>query len=233
MPQSLDHIEKTLADNYRKEIDQEENIWRTLPFFVAAISLEVAELTQLKDQLVNLPRVSYLAVVILGSIAFGSAFLAVIFLERSIRLGKFKYLAAEPGLLDYALKLGELEKAKALSEEDSLDELKKQLSRQYAATTVNNRKINQSRAFMRSIAGTMTMCSLLASLALGAVTVATQLLRVESGGSDEITRSVGADRTDKSERGGGASISPETTGPAAPPSGGKGADDTAGKHSEP
>jgi hypothetical protein len=28
----LDHLEKTFADAYRKEIDQEENVWRSLPF---------------------------------------------------------------------------------------------------------------------------------------------------------------------------------------------------------
>lgn len=28
----LDHVEKAFADSYRKEIDQEENIWRSLRF---------------------------------------------------------------------------------------------------------------------------------------------------------------------------------------------------------
>src|ERR1700723_2086573 len=42
----LDHIEKTLVDSYRKEIDQEENVWRSLPFFAATISFQVAALSQ-------------------------------------------------------------------------------------------------------------------------------------------------------------------------------------------
>ncbi|HEY8288257.1 MAG TPA: hypothetical protein VIG49_03240, partial [Acetobacteraceae bacterium] len=39
---TLDHIEKTLADAYRKEIDQEENVWRSLPFFAATLALQLA-----------------------------------------------------------------------------------------------------------------------------------------------------------------------------------------------
>ena len=32
MASALDHIERTLAEAYRKEIDQEENVWRSSPF---------------------------------------------------------------------------------------------------------------------------------------------------------------------------------------------------------
>lgn len=45
-PPILDHIGKTLADQYRKEIDQEENVWRSLPFFAATLALQVAALAQ-------------------------------------------------------------------------------------------------------------------------------------------------------------------------------------------
>jgi uncharacterized membrane protein YjjP (DUF1212 family) len=48
---ALSHIEKTLADSYRKEIDQEENVWRSLPFFAATIALELTALFQLLNRL--------------------------------------------------------------------------------------------------------------------------------------------------------------------------------------
>ena len=41
MASSLDHIERTLADACREEIDQEENVWRSLPFFAATLALEL------------------------------------------------------------------------------------------------------------------------------------------------------------------------------------------------
>ncbi len=35
---ALDHIEKTLAAAYRREIEQGENVWRSLPVFAATIA---------------------------------------------------------------------------------------------------------------------------------------------------------------------------------------------------
>jgi hypothetical protein len=37
-PPALGYIEKTLAASYREEIDREENIWRSLPFFAATLA---------------------------------------------------------------------------------------------------------------------------------------------------------------------------------------------------
>ena len=50
-PAALAHIEKTLAESYRKEIDQEENVWRSLPFFAATLALQLAALFQMIDRL--------------------------------------------------------------------------------------------------------------------------------------------------------------------------------------
>jgi hypothetical protein len=47
---ALGHIERTLAEAYRKEIDQEENVWRSLPFFAATLALELAALFQLSTR---------------------------------------------------------------------------------------------------------------------------------------------------------------------------------------
>jgi hypothetical protein len=50
-PPALAYIERTLADSYRKEIDQEENVWRSLPFFAATLALQLAALSQIIDKL--------------------------------------------------------------------------------------------------------------------------------------------------------------------------------------
>jgi hypothetical protein len=51
MASSLDHIGQTLADAYRKEIDQEENVWRSLPFFAATLALELGAINQIAGHL--------------------------------------------------------------------------------------------------------------------------------------------------------------------------------------
>lgn len=40
----IDYLEKTFSDAYRKEVEQEENVWRTLPFFAATLALQLAAL---------------------------------------------------------------------------------------------------------------------------------------------------------------------------------------------
>ncbi len=50
-PPALAYLERTLADSYRKEIDQEENVWRSLPFFAATLALQLAALFQIIDKL--------------------------------------------------------------------------------------------------------------------------------------------------------------------------------------
>ena len=55
MSSALDHIEKTLADGYRREIEQGENVWRSLPFFAATIAFQIAALSQV---LLRLPPAS-------------------------------------------------------------------------------------------------------------------------------------------------------------------------------
>ena len=155
MASNLDHIEKTLGDAYRKEIDQEENVWRSLPFFAATISFQIAALSQV---LLHLPGpgtgawYDAIASLIIGAILI---LVAIGFMAASIAPAEFSYISDEPALLDYArgLDRDERDAAANLAPIDSLAELKNTLADQYAAATHHNRRINQRRAFHRSLAG--------------------------------------------------------------------------------
>lgn len=163
MVSTLDHIEKTLADAYRKEIDQEENVWRSLPFFAATISFQVAALSQV---LLHLPpRESAgawwdaIASLVLGSLLMLAA---LAFLAASIAPASFSYVSNEPALLDYARGLDQDERdaaAQKLPPLDALAVLRGVLADQYAVATHHNRQINQQRAFRRSVAGLATLGS--------------------------------------------------------------------------
>ena len=169
MGSSLDHIEKTLADAYRKEIDQEENVWRSLPFFAATISFQIAALSQV---LLHLPKDSTgawwdaIISLVLGSLLI---FVAIAFLAGSIAPAKFSYISDEPALLDYARGLDQDEQdavAANLSPVDALGMLKNTLADQYAVATHHNRQINQRRSFRRSMAGLATLGSALCNVFL-------------------------------------------------------------------
>ncbi len=163
MASTLDHIEKTLADSYRKEIDQEENVWRSLPFFAATIAFQFATLAQV---VLRLPgrgtgaRWDAIAAIALLSVCI---FCALAFLVLSILPARFSYVSEEPALLDYARGLDEDEAEAAqlgAPPLDALAELKRTLADQYAVATLDNRRINQLRAWRRSIAGLATMASI-------------------------------------------------------------------------
>jgi len=160
---TLDHIEKTLADSYRKEIDQEENVWRSLPFFAATIAFQFVTLAQV---VLRLPekgtgtRWDVVTAIVLLSICI---LLALAFLVASILPSRFSYISQEPALLDYARGLDEDEAEAARIGAPPLDavaELKRTLADQYAVATRDNRMINQRRAWYRSIAGLATLASI-------------------------------------------------------------------------
>lgn len=169
-PPTLAHIEKTLTDSYRKEIDQEENIWRSLPFFAATLALQLATLFQLIERLP--PPGTLWGTVALGllipSVLF--SFAALSFRAASISPAKFRYIAKDTDLLDYALELikdgqdlANLAQAEPI---DPLIVLKGTLARQYAVATDHNRQINKRREGRRSIAGLATIAAVLSTLML-------------------------------------------------------------------
>lgn len=169
---TLDHIEKTLADAYRKEIDQEENVWRSLPFFAATLAFQLAALVQLLGHMppAGTPgaRIALLCALLAG-VATASA---LAFLIRSVQPVRFRYIASEPDLLAYAEGLEQDQKDGG---PEALPALKRTLARQYAEATQHNREINQMRVWRRSVAGLATLVSVLATLALVVTVAATYI----------------------------------------------------------
>jgi hypothetical protein len=167
---TLDHIEKTLADAYRKEIDQEENVWRSLPFFAATLALQLAAMFQIVDRLPQAWTGVWWDTVGCIVIAGLATLTALGFLSASIFLARFRYVAPEPELLDYAEGLDVDEQRMSAERHgdpvDGLATLKRALARQYAVATHHNRQINQRRALCRSVAGLATLVSVLMTLIL-------------------------------------------------------------------
>ena len=178
---SLDHIEKTLADGYRKEIDQEENVWRSLPFFAATLALQIAALAGVADRLPPLDGAGRWWVLAPLLTAGAGTFLALAGMAAAIYPVRFAYLSPEPELLDYVKALDEAERANPPAEDapedptpeaardDAITALKTELAKQYAAATHRNRRINQRRALFRSVSGLSMLLSVLSILLVVAV----------------------------------------------------------------
>ena len=102
MPSVIAHIEKTLADSYRKEIDQEENVWRSLPFFAAVLAFQITALSLLLSRLPMAGTGVWLDAICATVLMSLCILIALGFLALSIVPEKFTYVADEPALLAYA-----------------------------------------------------------------------------------------------------------------------------------
>jgi hypothetical protein len=167
---ALGHIEKTLADAYRKEIDQEENVWRSLPFFAATLALQLAAVFQLITRLPPAETWSGLISGVLLTLTGLFMFAALCLLAASIAPTRFRYISREPLLFHYTQDLIRAEQAaKDQGQEDALDALdllKNELAHQFAVATDHNRRINKRRELIRAFAGLFVIASVLTTLFL-------------------------------------------------------------------
>ena len=167
---ALSHIEKTFADAYRKEIDQEENIWRSLPFFAATLALQLAALFQVVPRLpppeTRTRLISGILLVLTGLFMFA----ALCLLAACIAPARFRYILREPALFRYTEDLIRAERAPGnQGGEDGIDaltSLKSELSHQFAVAADHNRKINKRRELLRTFAGLAVIASVLSTLLL-------------------------------------------------------------------
>lgn len=175
-PPALAYIEKTLADSYRKEIDQEENVWRSLPFFAATLALQLAALFQIIDKLPDPTTVIGWVSIILLAAAGLATLVSLGFLAASIYPQRFDYAAKQAALLAYARDLIRDEQAPENQQQDepfsALVTLKTEIARQYAQATDHNQQINKRRERRRSIAGLAALGSVLMTVFLVGATYA-------------------------------------------------------------
>lgn len=175
-PAALAYIEKALSDAYRKEIDQEENVWRSLPFFAATLALQLAALFQTIDKVPGPgTRIGLVSIILIGAAGM-LTLTSLVCLAISIYPQKFEYIAKQGDLLGYALELIDGERNFSLDEHgeplSALVTLKLAIARQYAQATDHNQRINKRRERWRSIAGLGALGSVLMTVFLVAAAYA-------------------------------------------------------------
>ncbi len=171
-----DYLERTFAEAYRREIEHEENVWRSLPFFAAILALLVAAIAAAGPKLAATsgPR-SWIFGGMLA-IAAVATLVALILLAKSVAAADFRVVASESGFLRYA----ELLRAQALAgaatpqeaAETAAIAAKRALLREYAAITERNRSLNHRRQTWRAKAALALLLAVLPVLALVALTLA-------------------------------------------------------------
>ncbi len=172
-------LEKLVTTLYLKEIDQEENVWRSLPFFSATLALEVLVLNQALPAAAATHGMLWWILVGAGATLSVTILSVLIFLYRSIRRRSFSYVASGRDLVGY---VRQLEAAEQLAEtglpgteadpQPSIrEQLRETLIGQLAAAADANRFINQSRAAERTRAGILLLASIVTTIAFVGVTI--------------------------------------------------------------
>ena len=189
----LEQLERTLADSYKREIEAEENVWRSLPFFAATFALQFAGLAQARDWLLAMQGTTALVAIVLLVLAGGSTALGLLFLAQSIAPAEFRYLSRETELLRYAGALREQERAAGREATEAsaaaLASFRATLVAQYAMAVDNNRAINRRRATRRTRAALAILCSVLLVTALVALTLGTNMSHATGAGPSMTARS--------------------------------------------
>jgi len=169
----LDYLEQAFGAAYRQEIDQEENVWRSLPFFAATLALQITGLAQIESWMAAIQGWMLWATMGLLSAAGAATLAALVFLAFSVWPADFRRVAPETEFLAYAEDVrAETERsAPAAADPDdvaliALQAVKATLARQYALAVDSNRLVNVRRAKWRSRAGLATLASVFAVLVL-------------------------------------------------------------------
>ncbi len=178
----LDHLERTFAESYRKEIDQEENVWRSLPFFAATLALQLAAFAQIRDWVAGTGGAMFVSAAILLGAAGAATMAALGCLALSVRTANFLRVAREPAFLLYVEQVRANARAAAAAGADdqsiaeaALALVKETLVKQYATAADSNRQVMEGRARWRIRAGLATLTSVFIMLALATLVVVSNM----------------------------------------------------------
>jgi hypothetical protein len=150
-----EHLEKVFSDAYKREIDQDESVWRTLPFFATSLTLYAALLGYIGGKL---PEISLNAFLLAGYLlmAASAAFLAtsLVWLWFSVHTRVYRQIPMETDVLAFSISLRDFHSQMGL-EGDTLDnkvveEIQDFIAKQYAEATTHNRRVNEGRFRSRS-----------------------------------------------------------------------------------
>jgi hypothetical protein len=158
---------KIVAESYKREIDQEENVARSLPFVAATLAILTTMMIFLRNYIPEYSLDIYQFVVWLMLVTFGALItITIYFLHDAIRHRSFQYVAPADQLYAYATQLrlyyGTLGKTPEEIERSIIEDARILMIEQYAIGATYNQRINIDRSRARARA----FSSLLLALAL-------------------------------------------------------------------
>jgi hypothetical protein len=197
-----EYIEKIITEAYKRELEREENVFRSLPFFATTLGVLATAIGLARPAIGPLDGGVYAWAIysVLAATALATT-AALVFLFQAIRRRGFKDPMRETDLMEYRADLQEFY-AGADAPADATDtavasELRQAMSAQLAEATESARENNIRRIEARSRAAV----ALLVAISLVFALVGLILTRdAASGGADHVTVKTGGGATSQPER---------------------------------
>lgn len=166
-----EYLEKIVAKQYQREVDQEENVVRSLPFAAAALAVISTIMVVVRSYIPAGPSGPYPIVLWVLLVLFAISIAAALyFLWRAMAAKRLQYLSPADELASYVTSLHDYYIALGLSpeqiEESVVHDSRVTMIEQYTIGTMHNQKVNEERLGAR----TRAFQSLIIALALAFVT---------------------------------------------------------------
>lgn len=179
MSKPAEYIEKVVAEAFKREFDQEENVVRSLPFFATSLGILASAVAFARPALCE-PVWQPFSVAIYASLAaLGLTSLAIFwFLFIAVKPRQFRYLMAEHELIHYAEQLSNFyatdgEGPPADIESAIIDDLREAVTTQLATAAEASRAVNFTRLGARAKA----LVALVSAILLAFIILALILVR--------------------------------------------------------
>ena len=150
-----EYLEKLFADAFKREVEQEETVVRSLPFIAAAAAIIVAVIREIGR---DAPTWSWTpqAVVLHGLLVLSGLSLVYTgwFVFQALRRRPFRYPRGESEIRETAERLVDFHIQEGLAvpaaETEALADLRREMIAQYALCAENNRRQNETRQASRT-----------------------------------------------------------------------------------
>ncbi len=232
LPEVAEYVEKTILDGLKRELDQEENVVRSLPFFATSMAALLALLGLTREPISKAEPGWLLGLVLLLGLLVAAALVRIIILMfRATKRQKQDQVMPEKQLVEFARLLEEsysdIENPKQRADTVRAS-LRRDITDQLAAYAQGLREINVYRLSLRAQMFTfLTVAVVCATLLISAIIVLEREERSRDEPHQQITREavpVPGTATGQDQRQGplpegssaGSSLPAQGTGPASP-----------------
>ena len=165
-PSALEQAGKLLAEKYARELEQDENIWRSLPFLAATLTLELTALYQVVAHLGDVPSWARFHALVLLILATLFIVIGVVFAVLMVPQDRYRFVTGDVELLRFATELDRAEQASGGAAGSAGVAFMAEMARQHALATERNRVVNARRNASRRLAGLFSLLAVFFTILL-------------------------------------------------------------------